>query len=272
MGTPNWFKSLFGVKKPVIAMAHLSAPPGTPRYNPMEDIECIVDRVLLDIKLLLEAGVDAVMFCNEDDRPYVFEASFEQLTTMTRVIAETAPKSVPFGVDFLWDPIAALAIAKATGGAFIREVLTGVYESDMGMWSPNPGKVARFRRQIDANNVKVFYNIVPEFASPLGNRSVVQRAKSAIVSCMADAILVSGAMAGQEPDLDKVSEAAQAAADEIPILLNTGAKVSNIYEYLKIADGVIVGSSLKVDGYTWNPVDPLRVEAFMAEVKRAREN
>ena len=34
--------------------------------------------------------------------------------------------------------------------------------------------------------------------------------------------------------------------------------------------GVIVGSGLKVDGYTWNPVDPKRVKAFMAEVKRVR--
>jgi predicted TIM-barrel enzyme len=37
-----------------------------------------------------------------------------------------------------------------------------------------------------------------------------------------------------------------------------------------VADGVIVGSSLKVDGQTWNPVDPARVQAFMAEVKRVR--
>jgi predicted TIM-barrel enzyme len=33
---------------------------------------------------------------------------------------------------------------------------------------------------------------------------------------------------------------------------------------LDIADGVIVGSDLKRDGYTWNPVDPERVERFIA--------
>ena len=59
-------------------------------------------------------------------------------------------------------------------------------------------------------------------------------------------------------------------AGDVPVLVNTGAKASNIEAFLKVADGVIVGSSLKQDGYTWNPVDPARVDAFMAAVSRAR--
>jgi predicted TIM-barrel enzyme len=39
---------------------------------------------------------------------------------------------------------------------------------------------------------------------------------------------------------------------------------------LKIADGVIVGSSLKADGNTWNPVDPERAKRFMQIVKKMR--
>jgi hypothetical protein len=41
--------------------------------------------------------------------------------------------------------------------------------------------------------------------------------------------------------------------------------------FLEVADGVIVGSGLKVDGQTWNPVDPARVTAFMEAVRAARE-
>ena len=51
-----------------------------------------------------------------------------------------------------------------------------------------------------------------------------------------------------------------------------GAKAKNIAAYLNVADGVIVGGSLKRDGYTWNPVDPARVQAFMDEVNKARAN
>ena len=40
---------------------------------------------------------------------------------------------------------------------------------------------------------------------------------------------------------------------------------------LAVADGAIVGSSLKVDGHTWNPVDPNRVAELMGAVVRVRQ-
>ncbi len=261
---------LFGVPKPVIAMAHLPALPGTPRYDPSSGVEGIIERVRTDVEHLLAGGVDGILFCNEDDRPYALRVGIEAVAVMTRVITEVRPTDRPFGVDFLWDPMAALAVAKATGAAFIREVVTGVYESDMGLWAPDAAALYRYRRQIDAEAVRIFANITPEFASPLGDRSVGQRAKSAVVSTLVDAILVSGPMAGAEPDVSWVREAKEAVGNAVPVLLNTGAKVSNIRAFLQYADGVIVGSSLKVDGYTWNPVDPERVKAFMEVVREIR--
>jgi predicted TIM-barrel enzyme len=41
---------------------------------------------------------------------------------------------------------------------------------------------------------------------------------------------------------------------------------------LSIVDGAIVGTSLKVDGYTWNPVDPERVRDMMRRVRDVRES
>ncbi|HMN28460.1 MAG TPA: BtpA/SgcQ family protein [Caldilineaceae bacterium] len=264
------FLQLFAVPKPVIAMAHFPALPGTPRYNPALGIDGMVERMRLDLRHLLDHGVDAVMFCNEDDRPYSFHADFEAVAVMTRVVTELRPTDRPFGVDFLWDAKAPLAIAKATGASFIREVVTGVYESDMGIWAPDAAALYRYRRQIDAEDVRILANITPEFASPLGGRSVGQRAKSALVSSLVDAILISGAMAGAEPDLSWLREAKDAVGDAAPVLLNTGARADNIAQFLAVADGVIVGSALKVDGYTWNPVDPARVRAFMDAVRTAR--
>jgi len=52
---------------------------------------------------------------------------------MARVVTEVAPRDRPFGVDYLWDAPAALAVAAASGASFIREVATGAYESDMGL-------------------------------------------------------------------------------------------------------------------------------------------
>jgi membrane complex biogenesis BtpA family protein len=267
----SWIEKCFRRKKPVIAMAHIPALPGTPRYDSAGGISHLIDWVRADVEKLIQGGVDGIMFCNEDDRPYLLNAGIEQIAAMTRVVAELAPEDLPFGVDFLWDPMAAIAIAHATGAAFMREVLTGVYESDMGLWAPDAAKFARFRHQIGAANIRVFYNVVPEFSSPLGSRTVEQRTRSAVVSSLADGILVSGAMAGDVPDLTLLKQAKAGAANEVPVFLNTGASVDNIFNFLEVADGVIVGSSLKKDGHTWNPVEPKRVDAFMKEVQRARE-
>lgn len=268
---PDLIKELFGVSKPVIAMAHFPALPGTPHYDALSSIEGILDCMQRDVVALLEGGVDAIMFCNEDDRPYTFQADFEAVAVMTRVICELHPTDRPFGVDFLWDAKAPLAIAKATGAGFIREVVTGVYESDMGLWQPDAAALYRYRRLIDAENVAIFANITPEFASPLGERSIAQRARSAVVSSLVDAILIAGPMAGSEPDIEAVREAKQAVGDEVPVILNTGARLENIRQFLSVADGVIVGSSLKVDGYTWNPVELARVKAFMDAVHEVRK-
>jgi uncharacterized protein len=265
-------EKLFGRKKPVIAMAHFLPLPGTPLYNPEIGVKGMIQSMHEDIKKLLDGGVDSIMFCNEGDRPYALKADFEAVAVMTRVITELAPRDRPFGVDFLWDPKAPLAIAMATGASFVREIFTGVYESDMGLWQPDAAAMLRYRHNIDGDAVKVFYNITPEFASPLGNRTVGQRAHSAVVSSLADGILVSGPMAGAEPDISWVKEAKEGVKGAVPVLLNTGAKAENIGKFLQYADGVIVGSSLKVDGYTWNPVDAARVKTFMAAVEEARKH
>lgn len=264
-------QDIFGTVKPIIAMAHIPALPGTPRYDPNLGIDGMIEKMSKDVKILLDAGVDAVMFCNEDDRPYSFQSDFASVAVMSRIVTELKPKDRPFGVDYLWDAKAPLAVAKATGASFIREVVTGVYESDMGLWAPDPASIYKFRSQIDAQSVKIFANITPEFASPLGTRTIAQRAKSAVVSTLVDALLIAGPMAGSEPDLSWVQEAKEAVVSEVPVLLNTGARLENIEKFLSVADGAIVGSTFKVDGKTWNPVDPARVKAFMDKVRAFRK-
>ncbi len=263
-------EELFGQPKPIIAMAHFPPLPGTPRYDERAGIDGLLERVAVDVEKLMRGGVDGLLFCNEGDRPYAFKAEPEAVAVITRVMTDVAPRDFPIGVDFLWDPKTALAIALATGACFVREVFTGVYESDMGLWQPDAAALLRYRRSIGAEPVRIFNNITPEFASALGNRSIGQRARSALVSSLVDAILISGPMAGSEPDLSWIREAKESVGIDIPVILNTGARVDNIREFLRVADGVIVGSGLKVDGYTWNPVDEARVHAFVAAANEVR--
>jgi membrane complex biogenesis BtpA family protein len=258
------FRTLFpGVAKPLIAMAHLPALPGTPLYDGA-GMASIVERVQRDVDALVDAGFDAIMFCNENDRPYELHGGPESAAFLARVVTECRPSSIPFGVDFLWDARIALAAAAATGASFMREVVTGVWESDMGQLQPDAARTLRERRRLGVDELAVLMNITPEFASPIGGRSAAEVARSVAVSSIPDAILVSGPMAGASPDLSVLAAVRDAVPDDIPVLLNTGARAETIGEFLTVADGCIVGSSLKVDGYTWNPVDADRARRFVA--------
>jgi uncharacterized protein len=267
---PDRFHKIFpSVTKPLIAMAHVPALPGTPLYADAEGVRGLARQVRRDVSVLVDAGFDAVMFCNENDRPYALKADLVSAAVMARVVTECAPESVPFGVDYLWDAQCALGVAVATEARFIREVATGVWESDMGLWSPDAAALLRQRRALDADEVAVFMNVTPEFASSGGRRSPTEVARSVAVSSLPDAILISGPMAGAEPSLSTLSEVRGAVPPEVPVLLNTGARADNIVDFLQVADGCVVGSSLKVDGYTWNPVDPGRATAFVRAARGA---
>ena len=262
---------LFGTSKPVIAMAHFGPLPGTPLYDAAAGVDGLVEALRRDLRILLDGGVDAIMFCNEGDRPYTFHADPADVATMARAIGELRPTDRPFGTDFLWDATAAMALAAATGASFMREVVTGVYESDMGLWSPDAAALFRYRRALGAEQVRIFANVTPEFASALGDRTPAERARSAVVSSIVDAILVSGSRAGAAPER-AVLESVKAAVGDVSVLLNTGARADTIGDFLRVADGVIVGSWLKVDGETWNPVDPQRVKRFMDAVREVRRS
>lgn len=264
------FRNIFpGVTKPLIAMAHVPALPGTPLYDERAGLAGAVSAVSRDVDVLLGAGFDAVMFCNENDRPYQLQAGLESAAALARVVTECRPAGIPFGVDFLWDARCALAVAVATGASFIREVATGVWESDMGLLSPDAAHLLRERRRLDADDLAVLMNITPEFASGIGRRDPAEVAASTSVSSLADVILVSGRMAGAEPEVDTIKAVREAVDPRTPVLLNTGARAESIASYLTYADGCIVGSSLKVDGYTWNPVDPERAKRFVETARSA---
>jgi membrane complex biogenesis BtpA family protein len=189
---------------------------------------------------------------------------------MTAVVAAVKEAiRVPFGVNYLWDPVATVALAVATDAIFAREIFTGVYDSDMGLWQPNAAKALRLRHDLGRDDLKLLFNINAEFAAPLGDRPIEARAKSAVFSSLADAVLVSGPMTGQPVDQSSLRRVKDAARTT-PVFANTGCNIDNIADILATADGCVVGTHFKVDGDTWNPVDRDRVERFMEVVARVR--
>lgn len=266
----NNFKRVFGDGKPVIAMVHLGALPGSPLHDSEAGLEGLVAGARKDLLALQKAGFDAVMFGNENDRPYEFAVDTASTATMAYVIGRLRSEiTLPFGVNVLWDPMSSMALAAATGARFVREIFTGTYASDMGPWNPDAGKAVRYRDRLGRGDLALLYNVSAEFAYSLDRRPLADRARSAVFSSIPDAILVSGAITGEAAEMTDLI-AVKKALPDTPVLANTGVKHATVADVLKNADGCIVGSSLKVDGHTWNAVDPDRAAEFMAIVRKAR--
>lgn len=259
-----------GKKKVVIGMVHIGALPGTPLYDEQGGMNALIQKAAMDLEHLQAGGVDAVMFGNENDRPYSLKAPMASVAAMSAIVSFLSPSiRVPFGVNYLWDPVASVAIAAATGAKFVREIFTGVYASDMGLWVPDCDGALRARRDLGVRNLKLLFNINAEFAAPLDTRPLALRARSAVFSSLADAILVSGPITGQATSQSDLNEVC-AAIKDVPVFANTGVNLDNVADVLGVAGGCVVGTHFKVGGHTWNAVDPARVRAFMEKVATLR--
>lgn len=266
----NWIRDLFGTHKPIIAMCHLRALPGDPGYDAAKGLDYVLEKARADLHALQAGGVDAVMFSNEYSTPYLLQVEPITHVTMARIIGELLREiRVPYGVNVLWDPKATVELAVAVGASFVREIFSGVYASDFGLWNTNSGEVARLRQRLGGEKIKLFYNIVPEAAAYLANRDIAAIARSTEFNAQPDALCVSGLIAGAETDTGTLTAVKQAVR-HTPVFANTGVRADNVADQLAVADGAIVGTTFKMDGYIWSDVDQRRVADFMQAARAAR--
>lgn len=266
----SWLKDVVGTEKAIISMLHLQAMPGDPGYDKAKGMKWIVEKAKEDLEALQDGGVDAIMFSNEYSLPYLTDVRRETVACMARIIGELKPYiSVPYGVNVLWDPKASLDLAIAVDAKFIREIFTGVYASDFGLWDTNCGEIVRHQHEIGAEHVKLLFNIVPEAAKYLADRDLKQIAKSTVFNCRPDALCVSGLTAGSPTDMTMLKEVKEEVPETV-VLANTGCRKETIEGLLGIADGAIVATTFKYDGKFENQVDINRVNEFMTVVKKFR--
>jgi membrane complex biogenesis BtpA family protein len=266
----NWLQSVFNVNKPIIGMLHLSALPGDPGFDTAAGVAAVVNRARQELDDLQAGGVDGVMISNEFSLPYLTKTEPITAITMARVIGELVNDfTIPYGVNVLWDGAASIDLAVATGAQFVREIFTGVYASDFGLWNTNVGEVARHRARIGAANVKLFYNIVPESATYLATRSLESITATTVFATLPDAICVSGLTAGAPTDAQALA-IVKASAGDVPVFVNTGVRAHNVADQLAVADGAIIGTYFKRDGVFENEVDQLRVLELMSAARDSR--
>jgi uncharacterized protein len=261
-------KSSFSLApKSLIGVVHLRPLPGSPRWD--GDLKSLIAFAVADAIAYERGGAHAIFVENFGDVPFTKSAvGPETIAAMTAAgCAIRAAVKLPIGFNVLRnDACAALALCAACGGDFIRvNIHTGAMLTDQGLIEGDAFNTVRYRERVRPG-AKIFADVHVKHAVPLGNWSIEDSAHDTVERGLADALIISGVGTGQAADMADV-ERVRRACPKTTLLLGSGVNATNVKEYLRFADGVIVGSSLKKDGKLANPVDAKRVAALVKAMR-----
>jgi membrane complex biogenesis BtpA family protein len=266
----SWFSEVFQKEKIIVASMYLPPLPGSPDYQHGSSLAQIIDYTRAELTALQEGGMDGVCIGNQQDWPYSVGVGPETPALAARVISEaSAGLSIPIGISVFWDDLAALAIAKAVGAKFVRGVFRGTYTGEMGMMTLNSADALRYRRLIDAEDVKLMFMLRPILCKSSTNLDLASDVKNAVWASKPDAFALCGPIPGEAPTLDELNTIAQHSKGR-PVLMNNGANPENIGEVLNVCNGAVIATHLRKDHKAGNPFDRDKVAEFMDIVDRHR--
>lgn len=260
-----------GLHKPVIAMVHVDALPGTPKYNGC--IAQIIDKAVEEAMCYEECGVDAIALENMHDIPYLNQHVGPEITAAMSVVAREVKKNtyIPCGLQILAGANKeALSVALAADLQFIRaEGFVFGHLADEGYIDSCAAELLRFRKMIGAEHIQIFTDIKKKHSSHAISSDVdICETAHAAEFFLSDGLIVTGVATGSQADALEISQVKESVS--LPVLVGSGVTAENVEAYLKSSDAMIVGSYFKKDGFWVNEVEPLRVQKFMEAVKRYR--
>lgn len=257
--------AIFAVdRKPIVAMIHVAALPGTPGHflSPSE----IVEEARREASIYAAAGVKCLMIENMHDVPYLRGSVGPEIVAVMSLVAQAvkAETGLPVGIQILAGADQeALAVAHAAGLDFIRaECFAYAHVADEGVMESNAAKLLRYRRLIGADEVQVWADIKKKHSAHAITSDVSLAEMAETVQFMgADAVIVTGTSTGRAPLPEDVQLARRAC--KLPVFAGSGIGIENVADFLPYCDGVIIGSSLKEEGNWRYSPDPERVREFM---------
>jgi len=259
------------VSKILIGMVHLPALPGAPRTQlPMDAIE---ERAVAEARLLCDAGFDGCILENFGDTPFHKDAVAPvTIAAMARVSAAVC-RVLPdwrVGINVLRnDARAALSIAAACGARFVRvNVHVGATATDQGVIEGRASETLRLRRALGVA-VEIWADVHVKHGRSLAHGDIVLEAEDAVTRGHANALIVSGAGTGKATATTDVRRVVGLHLG-VPVFVGSGVDRRSVGPLLRVADGVIVGTALKADRDPASPLDPKRVQQFVAAARGAR--
>ncbi len=269
----NRLAELFATSKPLIGTIHSLPLPGSPRYRdePAEDLYAYAVREALAYRA---GGIDGLIVENSGDLPFakpdqLGPETAAVLAVMTRLVREAA--GLPTGVNCLATAgVHGLAAAKAAGADFIRmnQWVNG-YVANEGFIEGQAATTLRYRSRIGAHQVAIFADVHVKHGSHaiVSDRPLAEQARDAEFFD-ADVLIATGNRTGDATPIEEIEGIRQGTV--LPVIIGSGLTAQNAPDLLRSADGAIVGSSLKTEGYWWNCVDADRVRQLVDAVSRVR--
>ncbi|BDM63325.1 hypothetical protein NFHSH190041_07770 [Shewanella sp. NFH-SH190041] len=237
----------------ILGMVHCLPLPGTPGFD--GDSQKILDQAVQDAIALEAAGVDGIIVENMGDTPFAAKMDIAQITALSAAAAlvKQAVK-VPVGIDAAFnDAQTSLALAKAIGAEFVRiPVFVDTVEFYGGIIQPCARECMYFRKALAAENIKVLADVQVKHSNMLLPHITIEQSAKTAAECGADAIIVTGSAIGAETPLEMIARVKKVV--NIPVIAGSGVNADNIAAQLDIADGAIIGSSLKQGGVITNPI------------------
>ncbi|HEY4983918.1 MAG TPA: BtpA/SgcQ family protein [Verrucomicrobiae bacterium] len=255
---------LFDSTKPVIAMIHVGALPGTPASG--LTLKAIEVQAMDDARIYREAGVHGLMLENMHDTPYLRGRVGPEIVAAMAIIARAVKDAsrLPCGVQILAAAnTEAMAVAHAAGLDFIRaEGFAFAHVADEGVIQSSAAELLRYRRRIGAESVQVWADVKKKHSAHAITADVgIGETAHAVEFLRGDAVIVTGAVTGDAPQRADVLEVKR--KTRLPVYLGSGVTAANLKEFFRAADGFIVGSEFKAGGHWSHAVEPARVEKFM---------
>lgn len=251
----------------LIGVVHLPPLPGAPRWG--GDLEAVLASAQRDARAYANGGAHALCVENFGDVPFtrgpVPPETIAALAVAGRAVREAV--DLPIGFNVLRnDARAALALCAACGGSFARvNVHTGAMVTDQGLIEGAAFETVRYRQQV-CPAALIFADVQVKHAAPLGGVPLEIAARDTAERGLADGLIVSGAATGAPADPADV-ERVRRACPRARVLIGSGVTAENVRDYLRFAEGVIVGTSLKARGDVRAPVEARRVERLVRAMR-----
>ena len=266
-------EKLFKNKKPIIGMVHSLPLPGSPGFK-RHSLADVYDYAVEEAITLIEGGVDGLLIENAGDIPFVRQKDMgPETAACIAIIGERIRRetSLPIGVNIVANAaMHSIAAVKAFGGQFVRvNQWANAYVANEGFVEGEAGTVLRYRSMLEAEDIHIFADVHVKHGSHaiVSDRPVSEQARD-VEFFDASALIATGFRTGDPTKPEEVNAIRE--GSNLPILVGSGIETANCKELLQVADGAIIGVSIKDSPKMSARVNTQKLRVFMEAVYQLR--